>query len=118
MDPEKQTGSGENRKENPGLSVLGVQLFHVWAYMIVCLHVQTHSSICLSLGTICWGVCSVLARVLHMWLLGRCSTPVPACILLTYLLGNLGRVCADGVESVLCMFMILYRKFTLCVDGS
>lgn len=27
-------------------------------------------------------------------------------------------MCADGVEFVLCMFMILYRKPTLCVDGS
>lgn len=27
-------------------------------------------------------------------------------------------MCADGVEFVLCMFMILYRKPRLCVDGS
>lgn len=29
-----------------------------------------------------------------------------------------GQACADGVESVLCRSLILFKKSMLCVDGS
>lgn len=31
---------------------------------------------------------------------------------------NSGQACADGVESVLCKSLILFRKSTPCIDGS
>lgn len=92
--------------------------WHTWLYTYMCKHILACACpwVQSAGGT---GVCS------QCWLecfIRGCWEGAPFLFLyascLHICVENSGQVCADGVESVLCRYMTLFRKSTLCVDGS